>query len=213
MKARKLRKLLNNTGYIIHQDGEKICIGGIYCGDLISVNMKTFEMKAAGHIEGGRAGLRNGELVMIWDKLAELIQSGEIKGVVEGEDEMENPLTVYAVQNGELKECVTDEYGWPNVTDDGFLMYEDQYFRTKEAAVQRGIGDMECQIIDSRKLMDEYADRIKKHKVLIKESEKRMRELKEMQGFSCSKCGGEGCYFSYPPGDCHCFVPIKEESV
>ncbi|MDR1220430.1 MAG: hypothetical protein LBK73_12585 [Treponema sp.] len=150
---------------------------------------------------------------MIWDKLTELTKSGEIKGVVEGKDEIENPLTVYAVQNGELEECATDEYGWPNITDDGFLMYEDQYFRTKEAAVQRGIDDLEYQIISSKGLMDEYADKFKKHKGLIKESEKRMRELKEMQGFSCSNCDKNGCCFFFPPGDCHCFVPIKKESV
>jgi hypothetical protein len=211
MKARKLRKLLNNTGYTIQQDGEKICIGGAYCNDLISVNMETLKMKTAVHIHGGRAGLRSDELVMIWDKLTELIKNGEIKDIIEGKDEIENPLTVYTVQNGELKECITDEYGWPNVTDDGFLMYENQYFRTKEAAIQRGIADLECQIISSKILIDEYVESLKKHKDLIKESENRMRELKEMQGFSCSNCGRKGCYFPYPPGDYHCFAPIKED--
>jgi hypothetical protein len=211
MKARKLRKLLNNTDYTIQQDREKICIGGAYCNDLISVNMETLKIKTASHTDGGRAGLRNDELVMIWDKLTELIKNGEIKDIIEGKDEIENPLTVYTVQNGELKECITDEYGWPNVTDDGFLMYENQYFRTKEAAIQRGIDNLECQIISSKGLIDEYADKLKKYKDLIKESEKRMRELKEMQGFSCSNCSRNGCYFLYPPGDYHCFVAIKEE--
>ena len=209
MKARKLRKLLNNTNYTIQQDGEKICIGGAYCNDLISVNMETLKMKTASHIDGGRAGLRNDELVMIWDKLTELIKNGEIKDIIEGKDEIENPLTVYTVQDGELKECITDEYGWPNVTDDGFLMYGNQYFRTKEAAVQRGVDDLECQIISSKRLIDEYVDSLKKHKDLIKEFEKRMRKLKETQGFSCSNCGRKGCYFLYPPGDYHCFAPIK----
>jgi hypothetical protein len=211
MKARKLRKLLNNTDYTIQQDGEKICIGGAYCNDLISVNMETLEIKTASHIDGGRAGLRHDELVMIWDKLIELIKNGEIKDIIEGKDEIANPLAVYTVQDGELKECITDEYGWPNVTDDGFLMYENQYFRTKEAAIQRGIEDLECQIISSKELIDEYVDKLKKRKDLIKESEKRMRELKEMQGFSCSKCGRKGCYFPYAPCDYHCFVPIKKE--
>jgi hypothetical protein len=212
MKARKLRRLLNNTDYAIQQDGEKICIGGAYCNDLISINTKTIEMNTAVHIDGGREGFRSDELVMIWDKLTELIKNGEIKGIIEGKDEIENPLTVYTVQNGELKECITDEYGWPNVTDDGFLMYENQYFRTKEAAIQRGITDLECQIISSKRLIDEYADSLKKHKDLIKESEKWIRELKEMLGFSCSNCGRKGCCFPYPPVDYRCFVPIKEDA-
>jgi hypothetical protein len=212
MKARKLRKLLNNTGYTIQQDGEKICIGGAYCNDLISVNMETLEMKTAVHIDEGRAGLRSDELVMIWDKLTELIKNGEIKDIIEGKDEIENPLTVYTVQNGELKECITDEYGWPNVTDDGFLMYENQYFRMKEAAIQRGICDLEYQMISSKKLTDEYTDILKKHKDLIEKSEKRMRELKEMLGFSCSNCGRKDCCFPYPPVDYRCFVPIREDA-
>jgi hypothetical protein len=212
MKARKLRKLLDNTDYTIQQDGKNICIGGAYCNDLISVNMKTLKMKTAINIDGGgRAGLRNEELVMVWDKLTELIKNGEIKDIIEGKDEIENPLKVYTVQNGELKECITDEYGWPNITDDGFLMYDNQYFRTKEAAIQRGIDDIECQIIASKRLIDEYADNLKKHKDLIKDYEMKMRELKEKQGFSCSNCSMKGCYFPSPPGDYHCFVPAKEE--
>jgi hypothetical protein len=209
MKARKLRKVLNDTNYIIHQDGRRICVGGPYCDDLISVDMETLEMKTAVHIDRGRAGLRGDELKMIWDKLTELIDNGGIKDIIEGGDEIENPLTVYAAQDGELKERVTDEYGWPNVTDDGFLMYENQYFRSKEEAIRRGIADLECQIISSKRLVDEYADKLVKHKDLIKESENRMRELKRMQGFSCSNCGEKGCRFPYPPGDYHCFVPIK----
>jgi hypothetical protein len=213
MKARKLRGLLNNTDYTIQQDGEKIFIGGAYCNDLISVNMETLEMNTALNKGEGRAGLRNDELVMIWDKLTELIKNGEIRDIIEGKDEIENPLTVYTVQDGELKECITDEYGWPNVTDDGFLMYENQYFRRKEAAIQRGIYDLESQIISSKRLIDEYVDKLKRHKDLIKESENCMRELKKMQGFSCSTCDRKGCYFPYPPGDYHCFVPRKEGEV
>ena len=90
--------------------------------------------------------LKNKLLEEIWDKLSELISSGEIKNIIYGKDYIENPLDVFAVIDGELVESVTDNYGYPNVDDNGVIMYENTHFKTKQEAIKAGIKDNQCGI-------------------------------------------------------------------
>lgn len=147
MKARLLKKLLNNTGYSVSNDSDKICIGSPLCHDLISVDKVTFQIRYA--LDTWRKGRESvaqrsnskgeNELLFIWDKLQELIDSGEINSIINDDDVLENPLPVFTVSRGVLIETFTDAYGWPNTTVDGTMMYDNTYFKTKEEAVKYGI--------------------------------------------------------------------------
>lgn len=59
--------------------------------------------------------------------------------IINGKDEIENPLPVFTVAGGKLVESVTDKYGWPNTDDDGICMYQNTHFPTKEQAIEYGI--------------------------------------------------------------------------
>ena len=148
MKARKLKQLLNNTRYIISNNRDYIAIGSGMCHNLISVNKETLELKCALDYKGvGRdslIGSRNAELIFIWDKLQELIQTGEILDIINGRDIIENPLPIFTVRDGRLIESVTDAYDWPNVDDNGELMYDNTHFKTKKEALEYGIKDNEA---------------------------------------------------------------------
>lgn len=142
MKARLLRKLLNNTGYTIADHGKYIGIGSPMCHNLLSVDKETLKIKyAIDTFKKGKKSLTCEALVVIWDKLDELIESGELQEIITGQDQLDNPLPVYTVTDGKLIETLTDEYGWPNVTIDGQQMYDNNYFKTKVEAIQYGIDD------------------------------------------------------------------------
>lgn len=151
MKARLLKQILNNTGYNVHNKPDMICIGSPLCSDLISVDKKTLNVKYA--LDTFREGRKCFEetnrqsestvLLFIWDKLHELIKNGEINDIINGDDILENPLPIYTVKDGKLIETYTDAYAYPNVTISGELMYENEYFKTKEEAIKDGIKDCE----------------------------------------------------------------------
>lgn len=153
MKARLLKKLLNNTGYAVSNNEGYIAIGSPLCHNLISVDKQTLKLKYALDTFGqGRAALSerqrdsSKELLFIWDKLNELILSGEIQDIINGKDEIENPLPVFTVNDdGVLVESVTDAYGWPNTDDNGVCMYENTHFPTKEQAIKAGIEELRAQ--------------------------------------------------------------------
>ncbi len=164
MKVRLLKKLLNNTGYNISNHAEYIAVGSPLCHDLISVNKKTLKMRYALD-DGGRSALqRKDELLFIWDKLAELIANGQIQQIINGRDEIENPLPVFTVIDGELVESITDAYGWPNTDDNGMCMYENTYFPTKGPAIQYGIREYTAGMEQTQRRIDEIEEDLAKAK-------------------------------------------------
>lgn len=147
MKARLLKKILNDTEYCVNNNREYIAVGSPICHKLISVDKKTLQIKyALDTFHQGRESLRNPELVFIWDKLTELIASGEIKDIIEGDDVIETPLTVWTFEDGKLIETHTDKYGYPNTTFDGFIMYENTHFLIKQDAIKKGIREYQAAI-------------------------------------------------------------------
>ena len=143
MKARLLKKLLNNTKYSVSNDTDKICVGSPLCHDLISVDKKSLKIKyAIDTFNEGRKSVEDcnhPELLFIWDKLQELIDSGEIHAIITEDDIIENPLPVFTCEDGKLISTFTDAYGWPNTTITGELMYDNTWFKTEQEAINYGI--------------------------------------------------------------------------
>ncbi len=166
MKARLLKKILNNTGYIVHDWEDYIAVGSPMCHSLISVDKKTLKINYALDSFGkGRAALEKEsklELLFIYDKLQQLIDSGEIKDIIEGNDEIANPRVVYTVENGQLVETFTDAYDYPNVTIGGRLMYNGSYFKTKQEAINQGICSCKAALDISRRAIKIAKAEVKK---------------------------------------------------
>ncbi|MDR1230040.1 MAG: hypothetical protein LBK61_01425 [Spirochaetaceae bacterium] len=186
MKARLLSGLLNNPGYIIHDNGKCVCVGSSMCNDLISVDKQTLEIKyALDTFHEGRKSIRDEILRQIWDRLHELVENGGIQDIINGKDEIENPLPVFIADDGMIRESVTDKYGWPNTTADGELMYDNVCFPARKQAVKRGIEDMKAagdiHLRTIRELSQRLSDCIARYQKDIRSLERLEYELKTLQ--------------------------------
>ena len=162
MKARLLRKMLLDTKYTVNNNDDYIAVGSPLCHNLISVDKKTLKIKyALDTFNEGRKSIKHAELEFIWDRLQELIDSGEIKNIIEGRDEIENPLPVFTVRDGKLVKSFTDQYGWPNITDDGYIMYENTHFKTEIEAINYGISEYEAGAKMVQRTIDERRKELK----------------------------------------------------
>jgi hypothetical protein len=190
MKARLLKKILNNTGYAVSNHREYIAVGSPLCHDLISVNKETLKLKYAldtwregrKSLEGKSNEEGENELLFIWDKLAELIASGEIQNIINGKDEIENPLPVFSVEDGKIVESITDEYGWPNTDDNGICMYENTHFPAKEQAIKYGLSEYKAglsMILDNVK---EKEKELSKAKERVEKYRSYLAHLESLQG-------------------------------
>ena len=170
MKARLLKKILNDPGYAVSNNRDYIAVGSPLCHDLFSVNKETLKIKYA--LDTFRDGRKcfeetsrqseKTELLFIWDKLHELVENGQIQKIINGKDEIENPLPVFTVDDGKLIESVTDKYGWPNTDDDGICMYENTHFPTAKQAIEYGITEYKaCEESTLRRIKELEDDLLK----------------------------------------------------
>lgn len=181
MKARLLKKILNNTEYIINNNEDYIAVGSPYCHCLINVDKKTLQLKyALDAFREGRKSINDENLEFIWDKLQELIDNGQIKDIIEGQDEIENPLPVFTIDEFKIVESTTDKYGWPNSTINGDLMYDNTYFKTKEEAAEYGIRNHNVALQWYKESLKETKEKVMQLKNDILKYENSIKEFEEI---------------------------------
>lgn len=162
MKARALKKRLE-TRAVVHISGGKICFGSVWAPNLVTYEIDTREIRHP-------LGL-DPEWSALVDKLKLLADSKEIDDYVNGEDELEVRLPVYSCSNGMIHDHFTDEYGWPNVTSYGVLMYDNTFFKTRAEAKLHGLREVRAGIkLAMRSAEDKW-----------KEIAETMREIKDYQ--------------------------------
>lgn len=113
-------------------EGEGICIGSAYVHGLIIVDCENRTVK------WGKLGpSTNDDLVGYWLDIHEDID--RFWKIAESPDTFAKSLPVYTFEGGNVVECQCEEYGWPNVTHDGRMMYENMFFERREDARQAAI--------------------------------------------------------------------------
>ncbi len=131
MNANKLKQL-TDCNYVSH-DEKYVTIGSPYIHDIMKICKKSLEI----HMKEGSG--KHG-----WDRvfnvLRDLKERGELREIVDGENELENPIPCYAYDGkGGIKESMADEVKWPNNTLEGEMIYDNGWFSTRQEAIDRGV--------------------------------------------------------------------------
>ena len=107
---------------------EGICIGSAYIHDLIRI---SFDGKLTKIYDSwsGNEDLKRYVTEMKVDEA-----TSELKRLCQCEDTFGQLFPVYTFQNGRIVKKWCETYGWPNVTTDGSIMYENTFFQTYEMA-------------------------------------------------------------------------------
>jgi hypothetical protein len=100
----------------VHDKG--ICIGSSMVHDLIVINPTTGKLKYSQTFSD--------RIKETYGKLIEA-EPAELLSAINSEDKFSKDLKVYAFDDHGLVETLCEEYGYPNVTHDGKLMYENTF--------------------------------------------------------------------------------------
>ena len=134
-------------GHIVHVTEAGICIGSPYIHDLIVIGLD-------GNIKKRNDGRSNEDLrryLKEMDSDPEMLKRLVVTPDTFGETE----ITVYTYQGGEIVEKKCEEIGWPNVTKDGDLMYENTWSTDKAKVVERAKRNARIEI---KMIKDRFSD-------------------------------------------------------
>lgn len=104
-----------------------ICIGSGYIHDLIVIGLNGVVKKR--YDSSSNDDLRRYQQEMDADP-------EKLKRLVQTPDSFEISITVYTYDGGDIIEKQCEAIGWPNVTHDGDMMYENTYSPDRDVVVQ-----------------------------------------------------------------------------
>lgn len=116
-------------GHIVQIKEQTILIGSPYVSDLISVS-------ADGACAWGKLGAStNPDLARYFAEMRSAPTL--VRELIASPDSFSAHNPVFTYEGGTVLEKKCEEYGWPNVTHDGLLMYENSFFREKSKAIEK----------------------------------------------------------------------------
>lgn len=117
-----------HIGHIVQIREGKICIGSPYIANLIMVSFN-------GDVSWGTLGpSKNDDLARYHSDMT--ANFAKLRELIETPDKFEHALPVFTYEGGDIIEKQCEEYGWPNVTHDGLLMYENSFSADRAKVVE-----------------------------------------------------------------------------
>jgi hypothetical protein len=154
-------------------DGEGICIGSPLCHDLIIIDRWRKTVKHTMTLRG------NEDLERYWDEMhADL---DKLWALIEQEDTFSSDIPVFTWKGEEVIEKSCETPGYPNVTHDGELMYENRFSTDRGQALQWAIEDAEAGIRMGLRRLDDLSSDVAKARKLLEDDRFNLGKLRHEQ--------------------------------
>lgn len=144
--------------HIVCVTDKGICIGSPYIHNIIIIGFDGSIVKA--YRDGENADLRR-----YMDEM--LVDPKRLREAVQSPDVFEKSIPVYTYATGKVIEKQCEEPGWPNVTHDGNIMYDNMYSTDRKKVVKWAKENAEASLeILKNQIIEIKADLFRKKKRL-----------------------------------------------
>lgn len=155
-------------GHLVRVTSKGICIGSPYIHDLIVIGLDGSIIKA----DDGRD---NEDLKRY---MAEMKADPEkLREVVLAPDTFETSIPVYTYDGGNIIEKQCEEPGWPNVTHDGDMMFENTYSTDEGEVVKWAKQNAKSGIEWQQRRVEEIKSDLAKMEAFVRESQSDLAKL------------------------------------
>lgn len=134
-----------SINHIVTSGSRSIYIGSPCVNDLVVINKET-----------GRVVNNSTFLSLTMKEYPQLYEASpeDILQLINTQDDFEQSLIVYTYQGGEIIEKKCEQYGYPNVTHDGQLMYENTFSADKSQVIEWAIQTAEAGVRHFNQTLD-----------------------------------------------------------
>lgn len=120
--------------HIVQVAGKKIHIGSGYVSDLITIDVATGAV-SENPTFGGFLGKNYPAL--------QAASKEEILDAIQAKDVFDASIVVYTFKDGKVIEALCEKPGWPGITHDGQVMYENRFSEDKAKVIAWALRDAE----------------------------------------------------------------------
>lgn len=156
--------------HIVQVCEEGICIGSSYSYNIAVINPKTGKLKENAVHEG-----------FIRRNYPKLYQASEIDilHLLNTEDTFEDSIKVYTYENDKILEKYCEKVGWPNITHDGLLMYNNTFSTDKNTIITKALKNTAARLEAIEMRLEELAANTKEQLTLQAEAIKHLDNLRK----------------------------------
>lgn len=136
--------------------------------------------------EGKILEASKGSIRRFYEQLENSIQNDPegFVGALEQEEDISHPLPVFTYVDGKVLEKSCEEHGWPNLTTDGELMYENTHFANRQDCLEQAEATLRARV-------ESGIDRVKELSNALSDEETRLqqawKELSSLEDELCHK--------------------------
>lgn len=118
--------------HIVRVEENRLCIGSPYVYDLASINIETGKI-----IRKSQSAFK--DFLEKYYPIVEKASPELIKDLLAQQDTFERSIAIYTFDYGtyDILTKYCESFGYPNVTHDGCLIHESEYFENRSEAVER----------------------------------------------------------------------------
>ncbi len=151
-----------SIAHSVHVRDGKICIGSAYVPDLISITMD-------GVTEWGKLGpSNNDELARYWQDMN--ADPKKLRRLINEPDTFTKSIKVYTYDGGKIIEKRCEKAGWPNVTHDGEMMYDNTFSTIKSKVVAWAKRNADCCIETFTRRIEEVKKELSEFEKLVSDT-------------------------------------------
>jgi len=163
--------------HLVQRTDKGICIGSSLYHDIIILNADGTFAKMYKNRKYNDGWNTNQDLVRYQEEMIPDSESGLLEQIINSPDDYCSLLPVFTIHDGELIETFCEQYGYPNLTVDGELMYENTFFQNKDEAIKYGIDECNgwIKMLEERKI--ELQDEVQHKENKIQYFKNRLSEL------------------------------------
>ncbi len=150
--------------------GEGLCIGSAYVHNIMSIS-------AAGDVSWGKLGpsRHNDDLTRYYAEMT--ADKAKLLELLNTPDTFEKCVTVYTYAGATILEKQCEEPGWPNVTHDGEMMYDNSHHTDKAKVVAWAKGNTDASIAAVTERLEEQRREIADREAYLAERKSNRAKL------------------------------------
>jgi hypothetical protein len=159
-------------GHLVQIRDGKIMIGSAYVPELLSVSMEGFvSWGKLGPGQNEDLARYHAEMTADPMKLVELVTSP---------DTFVASLPVWTYSGSEIMEKQCEEYGWPNITHDGLMMYDNTFSLDRSKVIEWALKNSQAGVECMVRRVSEIGEELRQAEEALKRYESEVNALKSL---------------------------------